>query len=122
VRIVLLGATGFVGSALLAEALHRGHKVTAIVIEAAHAAGETGCRRQDLLGGGHRLRRRTGGVECAGGAIEQPQAEDVLELLELQAHRRLRQPELGGRAGEISRAVHLDKDLQLPDRQIHEIY
>ena len=30
-RIVLLGATGFVGSALLVEALHRGHKVTAIV-------------------------------------------------------------------------------------------
>jgi putative NADH-flavin reductase len=29
--IVLLGATGFVGSALLVEALHRGHKVTAIV-------------------------------------------------------------------------------------------
>src|SRR3984893_7816355 len=30
-RIVLLGATGFVGSALLVEALHRGHMVTAIV-------------------------------------------------------------------------------------------
>ena len=30
-RIVLLGATGFVGSALLVEALHRGHKVTVIV-------------------------------------------------------------------------------------------
>jgi hypothetical protein len=30
-RIVLLGATAFVGSALLVEALHRGHKVTAIV-------------------------------------------------------------------------------------------
>lgn len=30
-NIVLLGATGFVGSALLNEALRRGHKVTAIV-------------------------------------------------------------------------------------------
>ena len=30
-HIVLLGATGFVGSALLNEALHRGHKVTAVV-------------------------------------------------------------------------------------------
>ena len=30
-RMVLLGATGFVGSALLVEALQRGHKVTAIV-------------------------------------------------------------------------------------------
>ena len=29
-RIVLLGATGFVGSALLVEALHRGHKVTSL--------------------------------------------------------------------------------------------
>ena len=30
-KVVLLGATGFVGSALLKEALDRGHKVTAIV-------------------------------------------------------------------------------------------
>ena len=30
-KIVLLGATGFVGSALLSEALDRGHHVTAIV-------------------------------------------------------------------------------------------
>jgi putative NADH-flavin reductase len=31
VRIALIGATGFVGSALLKEALERGHEVTAIV-------------------------------------------------------------------------------------------
>ena len=30
-RIALIGATGFVGSALLKEALDRGHEVTAIV-------------------------------------------------------------------------------------------
>jgi putative NADH-flavin reductase len=30
-KVALLGATGFVGSALLAEALNRGHEVTAIV-------------------------------------------------------------------------------------------
>jgi len=30
-KVVLLGATGFVGSALLKEALDRGHRVTAIV-------------------------------------------------------------------------------------------
>ncbi len=30
-KIVLLGATGFVGSALLSEALNRGHEVTAVV-------------------------------------------------------------------------------------------
>ena len=30
-KVVLLGATGFVGSALLKEALDRGHSVTAIV-------------------------------------------------------------------------------------------
>lgn len=29
-KVVLLGATGFVGSALLKEALERGHRVTAI--------------------------------------------------------------------------------------------
>lgn len=31
VKIALIGATGFVGSALLQEALGRGHEVTAIV-------------------------------------------------------------------------------------------
>jgi hypothetical protein len=31
VKVALIGATGFVGSALLEEALHRGHEVTAIV-------------------------------------------------------------------------------------------
>lgn len=30
-KVALLGATGFVGSALLSEALNRGHQVTAIV-------------------------------------------------------------------------------------------
>ena len=30
-KIVLIGSTGFVGSAILKEALHRGHEVTAIV-------------------------------------------------------------------------------------------
>jgi hypothetical protein len=30
-KIALIGATGFVGSAILQEALHRGHEVTAIV-------------------------------------------------------------------------------------------
>ncbi len=30
-KIALIGATGFVGSAILKEALHRGHEVTAIV-------------------------------------------------------------------------------------------
>jgi len=30
-KVALLGATGFVGSAILSEALDRGHKVTAIV-------------------------------------------------------------------------------------------
>src|ERR1035437_8047672 len=31
IKIVLIGASGFVGSAILTEALNRGHKVTAIV-------------------------------------------------------------------------------------------
>jgi putative NADH-flavin reductase len=30
-KIALIGATGFVGSAILQEALERGHEVTAIV-------------------------------------------------------------------------------------------
>jgi|ERR1700733_2270974 hypothetical protein len=35
-KVVLLGATGFVGSALLKEALDRGHRVTAIVRNTEH--------------------------------------------------------------------------------------
>ena len=31
-NIVLIGASGFVGSAILNEALNRGHKVTAVVL------------------------------------------------------------------------------------------
>ena len=45
-RIVLLGATGFVGSALLVEALHRGHKVTAIVRQPEKLEKETVSRRR----------------------------------------------------------------------------
>jgi uncharacterized protein len=41
-KVALLGATGFVGSALLKEALDRGHAVTAIV---RHPAGNAPRRR-----------------------------------------------------------------------------
>lgn len=41
-KIVLLGATGFVGSALLDEALHRKHAVTAIVRHPDKLAGREG--------------------------------------------------------------------------------
>ena len=41
-KIVLLGATGFVGSALLAEALNRGHEVTAIVRNVAKLQAQEG--------------------------------------------------------------------------------
>jgi uncharacterized protein len=41
-KIVLLGATGFVGSALLGEALRRGHKVTAIVRDPEKLARQDG--------------------------------------------------------------------------------
>jgi len=34
-KIALIGATGFVGSAILKEALNRGHEVTAIVRDTA---------------------------------------------------------------------------------------
>ena len=42
-KVALLGATGFVGSALLNEALSRGHTVTAI--------GQEGIRRVLWVGG-----------------------------------------------------------------------
>lgn len=41
-KIVILGATGFVGSALLNEALRRGHKVTAIVHHPEKLASQEG--------------------------------------------------------------------------------
>jgi putative NADH-flavin reductase len=41
-HIVLLGATGFVGAALLKEALHRGHTVTAIVRHPEKLASQEG--------------------------------------------------------------------------------
>jgi len=41
-KVAILGATGFVGSALLYEALHRGHKVTAIVRHPEKLAGQEG--------------------------------------------------------------------------------
>ena len=37
-KIALIGATGFVGSAILQEALNRGHEVTAIVRESGKVA------------------------------------------------------------------------------------
>ncbi len=39
-NVVLIGATGFVGSAILNELLSRGHKVTAVVRHAAQVAQE----------------------------------------------------------------------------------
>ena len=48
-RIVLLGATGFVGSALLVEALHRGHKVTAIARHPEKLEKETVSRRRRAM-------------------------------------------------------------------------
>jgi len=42
VNIVILGATGFVGSALLNEGLRRGHKVTAIVRHPEKLASQEG--------------------------------------------------------------------------------
>ncbi len=43
-KIALLGATGFVGTALLSEALARGHQITAIVRDPAKLS-----TRHDLL-------------------------------------------------------------------------
>ncbi|MDE6755028.1 MAG: NmrA family NAD(P)-binding protein [Muribaculaceae bacterium] len=43
--IVLLGATGYVGSALLNEALERGEKVTAIVRNLHGRRSSVSCRR-----------------------------------------------------------------------------
>ena len=55
-KIVLLGATGFVGSALLTEALDRGHAVTAMV------------RRPDELLPRDRLIATAGDVYDSGGS------------------------------------------------------
>lgn len=41
-NVLLIGATGFVGSAILNELISRGHKVTAIVLDANSLAGKEG--------------------------------------------------------------------------------
>jgi len=43
-KVALLGATGFVGSALLKEALERGHVVTAIVPDPEKLENREGAR------------------------------------------------------------------------------
>lgn len=43
-KIAIIGATGFVGSRVLAEALHRGHEVTAIAKDPSPPAASTGAR------------------------------------------------------------------------------
>ena len=41
-EVLLIGATGFVGSAILNELLNRGHKVTAVVRDPAKLEGKAG--------------------------------------------------------------------------------
>lgn len=41
-NVLLIGATGFVGSAILNELLSRGHKVTAVVRDPAKLEGKEG--------------------------------------------------------------------------------
>ena len=41
-EVLLIGATGFVGSAILSELLNRGHKVTAVVRDPAKLEGKSG--------------------------------------------------------------------------------
>ena len=60
-RIVLLGATGFVGSALLVEASHRGHKVTAIVRHPKRVVGNDALPGKDRI-----LRHEPEGGDHAG--------------------------------------------------------
>ena len=45
-NVLLIGATGFVGSAILNELISRGHKVTAIVRDANSLAGKEGDENQ----------------------------------------------------------------------------
>lgn len=52
-NIVLIGASGYVGSALLKEALARGHRVTAVVSNPARLVGQPGLEivQADVLDG-----------------------------------------------------------------------
>jgi putative NADH-flavin reductase len=46
-KIALLGATGFVGSAILNEAMQRGHSVTAVVRDTEKLKTRLATRRKD---------------------------------------------------------------------------
>jgi len=65
-KLVLIGASGFVGSAVLAEALERGHRVTAIV------------RRPERLSPHQNLRALRGDVFDVAATAEQLRGHDAL--------------------------------------------
>ena len=78
---------------------------------------------------GHRLARQRqdlgagqGQLQHAGVAVEKSQAEIGLELAHQGAHRRLRQAELVGRAGEVFGLGDGDESAQLPERDIHLLH
>lgn len=52
-NVLLIGATGFVGSAILNELVDRGHKVTAVVRNAGTLKGKAGVEavQADVAGG-----------------------------------------------------------------------
>jgi len=56
-KVALLGATGFVGSAILKEALDRGHKVTAIARDPEKLEKRDGLIPRNSCAGDRRQRR-----------------------------------------------------------------
>ena len=72
---------------------------------------------------GHRLQPQAdlGQRDGAGGAVEQPGADLLLQFLDQHAHARWRQVDLLGGAGEALEATDLQEGVQLASAEIHQL-
>lgn len=74
VKVVVVGATGFLGNTIAKEAAQKGHKVTALV------SSESQSKKKDVVQG-----LKSAGIEIATGSLESAQLElvDLLKTVEV---------------------------------------
>jgi hypothetical protein len=76
-------------------------------------------RGQDLPGLGQDVHAGRGRSDGPAGAVQQPDAENLLERHQVARHRRLRDAEFDGGVGEGSRVDDRDQAAQVPQFQFH---
>jgi putative NADH-flavin reductase len=74
VKVLVVGATGFLGNIIAKEAAQKGHKVTALV------SSESQSKKKDVVQG-----LKSAGIEIATGSLESAQHEliDLLKTVEV---------------------------------------